>query len=93
MSTWNILRWGAIVVAGPAALYGMHRLALWLEDQGYIYYLRKKPGGSAASCFVALQRNIEPQAQYVQQVREEAHFDMGESAGSDPGSESSRGDS
>ena len=31
------------VVAGAAALYGLHRLCLWLEARGHLYYLNKQP--------------------------------------------------
>ena len=37
-----------------AALYGLDRLALWLEDRGWLYYRRKKPECSPASCLVAM---------------------------------------
>jgi hypothetical protein len=57
----------------PAALYGLHRLALWLEARGHLYYLHRKPTGSAAGAFVALQRAIEPQARHVEQVNHEYH--------------------
>jgi hypothetical protein len=66
--SWSILGWSLAILAGPPALYGLHRLGLWLEDRGYIYYLYKKPKGSSASCFVALQKAIEPQVQHVLHV-------------------------
>jgi hypothetical protein len=83
VGTAQVLLWSSAVVGGLAALYGLHRLALRLEDRGYLYYLRKKPSGSAAGCFVALQRAVEPQVQHVLFVRQEAPGDEGESAGSD----------
>ena len=83
MSTWQILVGSVVVVGGGAAIYGLHRLALWLEERGHLYYLHKKPSGSAAGCFVALQRTIEPQAHHVLLVREHVDFDEGEAAGSD----------
>jgi hypothetical protein len=67
---------------GLSVLYGLHRLALWLEECGHLYYLHKKPsGGSAAGGFVAFQRIVEPQAHYVQLVREEASTEENESEG------------
>jgi hypothetical protein len=60
-------------VAFMPGLYGLHRLGLWLEDRGYIYYWRKKPKGSAVGSFVAFQRMIEPRAEYVIQATHVDH--------------------
>jgi hypothetical protein len=68
MVGWTYLAWG---VAGLASVYGLHRLALALEERGLIYYVHKKPRGSGGSCLVALQKAIEPQSQHVLIVREE----------------------
>jgi hypothetical protein len=66
----TLLGW---LIGLPAALYGLHRLALRLEARGHLYYLNKKPRGSAAGAFVALQRAIEPRARHVEQVSLEYH--------------------
>ncbi len=63
------MQWIGWIIAGPAALYGLHRLALWLEAHGHLYYLNKKSSGSAAGSFVAMQRFVEPRSQHVEQVR------------------------
>jgi len=55
-----VLLWGLIIVCGPVALYGFHRLCLWLENRGWLYYMYKKPSSSPASCFVAMQQVLEP---------------------------------
>jgi thiosulfate reductase cytochrome b subunit len=34
------LAWACTVVLGAAALYALHRLALWLDDRGWLYYRR-----------------------------------------------------
>jgi len=70
MATWQLIGW---VLGIPAALYGLHRLALWLEARGHLYYLHKKSSGSAAGAFVAMQRAIEPQSRHVEQVRHVEH--------------------
>jgi hypothetical protein len=66
----------------PAALYGLHRLALWLEARGHLYYLHKKPTGSAAGAFVALQRAVEPQARHVEHADQALHRVEEDEAGS-----------
>ena len=73
MNTWTVLLWTILVIGGPLVLYGLHRLGLWMEEQGYIYYWHKKPKGSAAGSFVALQKMIEPRAEYVIQVTRADH--------------------
>ena len=73
MNTWTVILWTILVICGPLALFGLHRLGLWMEEQGYIYYWHKKPKGSAAGSFVALQKMIEPRAEYVIQVTHADH--------------------
>jgi hypothetical protein len=73
MNTWTAILSTILVICGPLVLYGFHRLGLWMEEQGYIYYLHKKPKGSAAGSFVALQKMIEPRAEYVIQVTRADH--------------------
>ena len=74
MRIWVFLLWSCLITGGVLALYGLHRLGLWMEDRGYIYYWHKKPSGSAAGSFVAFQRLIEPQAQHVIQVARVNHL-------------------
>ncbi|MFN0054293.1 MAG: hypothetical protein ACKV0T_19125 [Planctomycetales bacterium] len=85
MNPSSVIFWASIAAGGvaiPAALYGLHRLCLWLEERGHLFYLHKYPTSSAASCLVALEQFIEPGAQLVVQVVEEA--ERGEVDGSDP---------
>jgi hypothetical protein len=83
MGSWPVVFWGAAGVVALAGLCGLHRLGLWAEERGYIYYLRKKPRGSAAGSLVALQRAIEPQARHVLVVREQADREAGDPGASD----------
>ena len=73
MNTWTVILWTILVISGPLVLYGLHRLGLWMEEQGYIYYWHKKPKGSPAGSFVALQKMIEPRAEYVIQFTHADH--------------------
>jgi hypothetical protein len=81
---WTLLLWSGGIVCGAAGLYALHRLALKLEDSGHLYYINKKPKGSAIGSFVALQRAIEPQVQHVIHVSAESHL-HGEKGGSGQG--------
>jgi hypothetical protein len=86
VDTWAISFWLVCVVAAAAGLYALHRLALWLEAHGHLYYINKKPKSSAIGSFVALQRALEPQIQHVIHVEEESHLhgEEGGSGQSDP---------
>jgi hypothetical protein len=84
VNAWDILFWSGCAVGAAGALYALHRLALRLEDRGHLYYLNKKPSGSAAGCFVAMQRAIEPQIQHVIHVNAESRL-HGEAGGSGQG--------
>jgi len=76
--------WLLAIPLAIAALYGMHRLALRLEEQGYLYYLHKKPDSSAASSFVALQQAIDPTAEHVFRVQDERRGRGEDEAAGDP---------
>jgi hypothetical protein len=84
MDISTILWWITCIVGGAAGLYALHRLALHLEKRGHLYYVNKKPGGSAIGSFVALQRALEPQVQHVIRVADEGHL-HGEKGGSGQG--------
>jgi len=34
------LAWACTVVVGAVALFALHRLGLWLDDRGWLYYRR-----------------------------------------------------
>jgi hypothetical protein len=80
MTFSDIVIWGPIIVGGLAALFGLHRLALWLEKRGWLFYKHKKPSSSAASCFVALQQVLEPPIQHVLHVKDEKRHQAEEKA-------------
>jgi hypothetical protein len=47
-------------------LYGLHRLAVWAEERGYIYYLRGRgSSGSVGSAFLEVQALLEPGVRHV----------------------------
>ena len=57
-------------VAILAALWLLHRLALWMEARGWIYYVRKKPDpASLGSALLELQQLAEPQKRHVLEVK------------------------
>jgi hypothetical protein len=92
MDFWSALWWGLAVVGGGAALYGLHRLGLWLEQRGWLYYRHRKSGGSAAGCFIALQEFIEPPVRHVRQIKEEKRRPAEEEAGGQGEPSAAKGD-
>ena len=68
----------ALILATPLGLYALHRLALHLEAKGYLYYKHKKPSAGVASCFVAVQRMIEPAVEHVETVARHTIHEHGE---------------
>jgi hypothetical protein len=89
MSPWTLAAW---VVGILAALYGLHRLALWLEREGWIRYIRHPPdgGGGTAAAFGELQRLFEPQTQHVYELKEEEKRPRREAEGGEPGPEATQ---
>lgn len=73
---------GVLGVTG--AMAALHRLCLWLEAKGHLYYWHKKPEGSSpAACLSALQEIIEPRAKHVFHVKDEKRH-ANEGAGDPP---------
>lgn len=71
MSAWQWTGFVAATLGVAVGLYGLHRLCLWLETRGLMYYLHKKPESGSASCFLSLQGLIEPRHNHVLEVREQ----------------------
>lgn len=57
MSPNRFFVWAAFwAVAIPIFLYALHRLGLYLERRGYIYYKHKKPSGGVTAAALELDR-------------------------------------
>jgi hypothetical protein len=67
-----VITWGVIALVAAAALYGLHRLALRLEREGWIRYLHSRPdaGAGTGALLFELQRIYEPQTQHVFELKE-----------------------
>lgn len=61
------LLWGILVVIG---IYGIHRLASWAEDRGWIFYRKKKAGGgTVGNALLELQAFLEPSKRHIIEER------------------------
>ena len=50
-----------VVLALIGLLYVLHRVALWAEGRGWVYYLNSKPSNSAlGNAFLEIPSMIEP---------------------------------
>ena len=76
-----------IVLAAAAILYALHRVALWAEARGWIYYLNSKPTGSTlGNAFLEVQSLIEPgKRDLVEILKEEAVEQNDQGEPPDPG--------
>lgn len=70
MAFWNWLLWSLVGIGGVAALYGLDRLGLWLEQRGWLYYRKKRPSSSPMNAWVAMHQFIEPGVTHVVQARQ-----------------------
>ena len=58
--------WLLWVGLAAAALFGLHRLALWAEARGWIYYRTKRmPAGAAGLAMMEVTSIIHPQVEHV----------------------------
>jgi hypothetical protein len=84
MDNWHLAMIVLGAVSAGATLYGLHKLCLWLESRGHLYYKYRRSNSSVAGAFVALQHALEPQTQHVIEVADEKrHHSDEEAAGDD----------
>jgi hypothetical protein len=73
----------AVLVCGGICL--LHRLALWAEGRGWIYYLRRRPSRSAlGNAFLEVQAIVEPGKRVLLEARQQEPLD-GDESGAPPG--------
>jgi hypothetical protein len=66
------------ITAALGGLYTLHRLAVWAEGRGFIYYRRGRgSSGSLGSGLLEVQAIFEPSKRYVieERARDEAESD------------------
>ncbi len=70
------------VVAIAAGLYALHRLALWMETRGWIYYMHSSGGSTrAGSAMLEVQQLLEPSKRHVIEIKQDQKRVEDESGG------------
>lgn len=60
------MRIGIWATVAAGTLYGLHRLALWAETRGWVYYrTHKAPPGAAGVAMMHLAAFVEPEVEHV----------------------------
>ena len=68
------LKWPLILLGICAILFTCHKIFLWMEERGWIYYHKRKASpGTAASAWLELHSMIEPGKKHVLKVEREEH--------------------
>jgi hypothetical protein len=79
--------WALLTFSILVGLFGLDRLFLWMEMQGWVYYRRSKSesGALSGAVFGALQEIFEPAAVEIRQEKEREEEKQNEDeAGADP---------
>lgn len=70
------------IIAGLASLYALHRLALFMEQRGWIYYRHKRgSSGALGTAFLEVQALLEPANRHVLEIRRDEASEGDETAG------------
>ena len=60
------------IVAIAAALYALHRAALWMERRGWIYYIHKQPSVSTlGTAALNVQNILQPETKHVIEMKQQ----------------------
>lgn len=72
------------LIGGVLALYLLHRLALWMESRGWIFYMKKKASGNAlGNAFLEIQQIAQPETRHVLEMKRSQRSEQDDASGSD----------
>lgn len=72
------------LLPAAAGLYGLHRLAAWAENRGWIHYLKGHGGGGAmAGILQDIETHVQPRVEHVRTAQRGVHAE--ERRDGDPG--------
>jgi hypothetical protein len=68
-----------LALAALAGVYGLHRLALWAEARGFVYYRRRRGGsGALGNALLEVQAIFEPARRHVIEERRQQRREAAE---------------
>ncbi len=70
------------LTAAAIAVWSLHRLALWLESRGWLYYRRRPSSSALGNAFLEVRSLVEPATRAVVEERTRVHDE--EDAEGDP---------
>ena len=66
------------------AAYGLHRLALWMETKGWIFYKHRKASPNAlGNAVLGVQQILQPGAEQVLEMRQSQRVEQNDAGGPD----------
>ena len=80
IAIWSLF---AVVAAAAVALtvWGLHRLAIALEDRGYLYYRRPGTGGGGGGVLHEIDRLTRPSVQHIVEAEDFSQHEEDHAAG------------
>jgi hypothetical protein len=70
----TLLLW---LVCGGIGLYGLHRLAQWMESRDWIYYQRIPKANLLGDSMIGLDKVLRPNIEHLQQTRQRRKTTVG----------------
>lgn len=78
-----------LLALGGLVLLGLHRLAVWAEERGWVYYRHRRPSRSALGrAFLEVQSMLEPEKRALLEACEEQPEEPGSGDPPEPGRDS-----
>jgi hypothetical protein len=63
--------WGGLALAIALGLYSLHRLALWLEARGHLFYMKRRPESGFRNVLDPLHEAFRPSVKHVYEVKDQ----------------------
>lgn len=77
------MKW-LIIIGVVIGLYGLHRLALWMETKGWIFYMHKKASpNTLGNAVLGVQQIFQPGTEHVLEVRQSQRVQRDDAGGPD----------
>jgi hypothetical protein len=74
------MKYALFAILAGLALYGAHRLGLWAERRGWIYYRQRRgSSGTLSQAMLEVQALVEPAKRYVLEEQRRDEVEAGES--------------